>query len=110
LWFALTITRVTDPDMFKDFIKFKLLGYAHSRTECAASVKMRPINEVESDLNEHDGLNLDAACLITWSIDESTPSSCVIDVDETDLWFDSGFEKLCRSRLSAGTLVSMHRC
>ena len=68
------------------FINNDLGDYFQSRTKCAASVKMSPINK-ESDLDEY-GLNLDAACFITWSIGECSPSLRIID--ESDLWLDSG--------------------
>ena len=74
---------------------------AQSSTACAASVNMSP-NIEESDSNEDDGLNRNAARFITWSIDELTPSSC--DIDENDPWRDSRFDEM---RRPAGSLASM---
>ena len=67
---------------------------AQSRTVCAASVKMSPIIDT-SDLNEDDGLDLDAACFIAWSVVAWTIFSKSKLSDriayETVAFLDSGF-------------------
>ncbi len=66
---------------------------------------MSPIIE-DSDSKEDDGLNLDAARFITWSISESTPANRLLD--EINPWLDSETNEECVSRCPSYPSVSTH--